>query len=166
MVRTLLVLIVPVLLLVGGYQLISGRLDPVPVDQEPALSAAQRAGVPVIEPTGLSEEWVPLSAVFQRADEGGTLRLGYLTPTGKPVQVVQSTLPSGSLLAAELSTDPDASTPDAEGTVTVGGATWQRYPGRPGEAALVRTDGALTVLVFGPAPVEELSELAEAFVRG
>jgi hypothetical protein len=157
LVISLLVLLVPVLVLVGGYQILAERDQPVPVAPDAEIAAAQRAGLEAVEPTGLDPQWVPVSAVFRQVDGGATLRLGYLTPQRAPVQVVQSSVTPERLLPQELVADP---TP--VGTVTAGGVTWQRYPGREGETALVRHESGHTVLVVGAAAEPELRELAAA----
>jgi hypothetical protein len=152
---SLLVLLVPVLVLVGGYQLVSGRTQPVTVDQTPAILAARGAGFEVAEPTGLGPDWVPVSGVFRTVDGGATLRLGYLTPAGEGVQLVQSTVAAARLLTEELTEDAAPA-----GTVEVDGIAWQRYPGRSGETALVLREAEHTLLVVGPAAESELRRLA------
>jgi hypothetical protein len=155
MVMSLLVLLVPVLVLVGGYQLVAGRTQPTEVDPSSAFIAAQSAGFEVAQPAGLEPGWVPVSAVFRNLEDGATLRLGYVTPDGDNVQLVQSTVPAPRLLAAELSDDAAP-----VGTVAVDGTAWQRYPGRSGEVALVLMEGDRTVLVVGQASESELRALA------
>lgn len=161
LILSLLVLLIPTVLLVGGYQLIAGRTEPVPVDQSQQIDAARRAGFDVTEPTGLSADWVPVSAVFRQAEDGATLRLGYVTPAGAPVQVVESTVPTDRLLVEELS-DRRGAPPAPTGAVTVAGATWERYAGPDGETALVRRDPDRTLLVIGRADESELQQLATA----
>lgn len=161
LVLSLLVLLIPTLLLVGGYQIISGRTEPVPVDQSQQIDSARRAGFDVAEPTGLGADWVPVSAVFRQEEGGATLRLGYLTPAGAPVQVVESTVPADRLLVRELS-DRRSGPPVPTGAVTVAGAAWERYAGREGETALVRREPERTLLVVGRADESELRELATA----
>jgi hypothetical protein len=158
---SLLVLVIPVLVLVGGYQLLAGRDQPVAIDQTPQITEAQRAGFDFSGPVDLSATWVPVSAVFRPVDGGATLRLGYVTPDGEPVQLVQSTVPAAQLLARELS---EVTSPS--GSVDVGGVEWQRYPGRPGEQALVLQVADRTVIVVGPAAESELTELAAAVATG
>jgi hypothetical protein len=152
---SLAVLLVPILVLVGGYQLISGRTQPVEVDPTSAIIAARSAGFEAVQPTGLEPGWVAVSAVFRTLDDGVTLRLGYVTPAGDSVQLVQSTVPESRLLAAELSED--AAVAD---TLDVDGTAWQRYPGRSGEVALVLRDADRTVVVVGKASESELRALA------
>lgn len=157
---SLAVLLVPVLLLVGGYQLVSGRTRPVEVDPAQELASAEAAGMAVATPTGLGEEWVPVSAAFQRVDSGLTLRIGYLTPAGPSVQLVQSTVPAEQLLPAEL---PEAAAP--AGTLDVGGQPWQLYQNRDGERALVLLEPDLTTLALGATTDAELHQLAASLHR-
>src|SRR5690606_25853315 len=160
LVLSLLVLLIPTVLLVGAYQIVAGRTEPVPVDQSQEIDAARRAGFDVAEPTGLGAEWVPVSAVFRQVEGGATLRLGYLTPAGAPVQVVESTVAADQVLVQELS---DGGTPPVPtGVVTVAGSAWERYPGRDGETALVRREPERILLVVGRADESELRQLATA----
>lgn len=155
---SLLVLVVPVLLLVGGYQVVAGRTGPVAVDPAPALASAEAAGVAVVTPEGLGEGWTPISAVFQEAGPGGTggtVRIGYVTPDGGSVQLVQSTIPAEELLPAELS---GAATPG--GQLELAGQAWQQYLTADRDPALVRLQPEQTVLVVGEASETELRELA------
>lgn len=152
---SLLVLLVPVVVLVGGYQVISGRDRPVAVDPAPELAAAIATGMPAVAPTGLDSGWTAVSAAFQERDAGATLRIGYATPDGGSVQLIQSTVPVEELLPAEL-----AGAGPPGGTVVVAGRDWQRYPSRPGQQALVLLEPELTTLVVGSADVAELTALA------
>jgi hypothetical protein len=155
LVISLLVLLIPLLVLVGGYQLLAGRNQPVQIDPSPQIREAQLAGFDFVAPTNLGDTWVPVSAAFRSADEGATLRVGYVTPDGEPVQVVQSTLPAGQVLANEL-----MSRALPTGSIDVAGTEWLQYPGRAGERALVLHDDALTVIVVGSTTDTELAQLA------
>lgn len=158
MVLSLLVLLIPVLLLVGGYQVLAGRNEPAGVDPAPALADARAAGLDAIEPGDLGEDWTLVSAVFQRPDGGGaTLRLGYAAPGDESAQVVQSTVPAEALLPGELR---EAGEPT--GSVRVAGEPWQRYETRPGERALVRLRPRLTTIVIGTAADPDLRTLASS----
>lgn len=162
MVFSLLVLLIPVLLLVGGYQLLTGRNEPVAADPAPALADARAAGLDVAEPEGLGSDWALVSAVFQRpGEDGATLRLGYAAPGGESAQVVQSTVPAEALLPDELH---DAGAPT--GSVEVAGEPWQRYETRPGERALVRLEPQLTTIVIGTAAEPDLHTLAASLAPG
>jgi hypothetical protein len=161
MVISLLVLLVPVVLLVGVYQVLAGRQQPVEVDPQPALTSAAAAGIEVAHPAGLPPGWVPVTAVFQPAGAGGTLRVGYVTPDGGSVQLVQSTLPVERLLPAEL---PEPAPP--AGTVDLAGRSWQVYPPRGGERAMVLLEPAQTTIVLGTTSEPELRDFAAALGPG
>lgn len=160
LVISLVVLLVPVFVLFGGYQLLAGRTEPLRVDQAEAIAEAEAAGLPVVTPAGLAEDWAPVSAVFRRGGGGLTLRLGYVTPEGAGVQLVQSTIPADRLLPAEL---PEVAVP--AGALEVAGGQWQRYQTEQGERSLVRLEPDLTTLVIGNAAEPELAALAASAHR-
>jgi hypothetical protein len=161
MVISLLVLLVPVVLFVGVYQVLAGRNRPVEVDPAPALAAAEAAGMEVAVPVGLSAGWVPVSAVFQPGEAGDTLRVGYVTPDGGSVQLLQSTVPPERLLPAELAVP---GPPDR--TVELAGRTWQEHPPRAGERALVLLEPDQTTIVRGTTSAAELRDFAAALGAG
>jgi len=155
---SLLVLLVPIALLLAFYQVVLGGDEPVRVDPAPAVAQARASGAfPVSEPTGLDSGWRPVSAVFQSADGGRTLRIGYISPEGRGIQVVQSNVPPDKLLPAELKGNGQA-----QGVTEVAGRDWQRYSARPGERALVLLEDRRTVLIVGDAAEGELRSLASA----
>lgn len=158
MVISLLVLLVPILLLVAFYRVVLGGDEPVRVDPAPAVAQARASGAfPVSEPTGLGAGWRPVAAAFQSADAGRTLRIGYVSPEGRGIQLVQSNVPPEQLLPAEL-----ASNGQAQGVTEVAGRDWQRYSARPGERALVLLEERRTVVIVGDAAEGELRSLATA----
>ena len=158
MVVSLAVLLGIVLLVVIGYRVLQNGEQPVVVDPAPTVAEAERVtDFPVGQPEGLPAGWRPLSATFGRAETGDTLRIGYLTPSGGGVQLVQSDVEPVALVAAELGPGPAL-----QGTETVGGRTWQRYSARKSEVALVLAEPERTVIVIGTAPVEEIRSLAAA----
>lgn len=159
MLISLLVLLLPVLVLFAAFQWVTGGGSPTRVDQEPALSAARASGLEAVAPRGLDDGWAPVSAVFQEADGGLTVRLGYLTPNGAGIQVVQSTVPVDALLEAELGAQARQ-----DGEVTLATGVWRAYHevrGGP-ERALVRLGPDRTTLVVGPASEAELRTVAAA----
>jgi hypothetical protein len=153
---SLLVLLVPVLLLIGGYQIISGRTQPLPTDPEEALAAGERAGIAVVAPEGLGEDWVPISAVFQR-EPAATVRIGYVTPSGDSLQLLQTLAPADQVLTREL---PEPRQPGGE--IELGGVTWQQYRGGAGQQAVVWLEPDRTVVVYGTAAIPELHTFAAA----
>ena len=158
MVLSLIVLLVPVLLVVLIYRVVQGGDQPVEVDTVPAVAQARAADAfPVAEPTGLSDDWRAISATFQKATGGQILRIGYVTPDGAGLQLIQSDAPPERLLPAELT-----KSGRAEGTIKIDGQSWQRYRARPGERALVLLERDRTVVIVGGAHEEEQRELAAA----
>lgn len=158
MALSLLVLLVPIALFVVFHQVFLNGNEPTVVDPAPVIAQAQSAGAfRVSEPTGLDPDWRTVTAKFQRSDDGQTLRLGYLTPSGKGVQVVQSNVPADRLLPVELT---DKSQP--QGVVELSGRTWQRYQARAGEWALVLLEPDRTIIVIGSVDEHELRHLAGA----
>lgn len=157
MVISLVVLLVPVLLFVGIYQVLAGRNQPVEVDPLPALASAAATGMEVVSLDQLPAGWVPMSAVFQPGEAGDTVRVGYVTPDGGSVQLVQSTVPAERLLPDEL---PEPVTP--AGTEELAGRSWQVYPPQDGERALVLLEPEQTLLVKGTTSAAELRQFAEA----
>jgi hypothetical protein len=156
MALSLAVLLVPIALVFGFYQLVLDGNEPPVIDPQPAVAQARAAGAfPVSEPAGLDGGWRPVTAVFRQEEGGQTLRIGYLSPSGQGVQVVQSTVPAEQLLSAELTTSAQP-----HGTVELAGRTWQRYRARPGEYALVLLEPDRTVIVVGSAEEGELRHLA------
>ncbi len=168
-VLSLLALIVPLLLLAGGYKVLFNGDHPIAVDPAGSYAAARGAGAfAVQEPRGLPAGWTVVSSAY--APEGGAasaggagvdaggavLRVGYVTPGGGGVQVIQSNQPPEVLLPAEL-----GATAAPGGLRAVGTRSWQWYPSlRAGAAALVTVDDNRVTIVIGTATEPELTALA------
>ncbi|MBL7254857.1 DUF4245 domain-containing protein [Actinoplanes sp. LDG1-01] len=156
MIMSLAVLLIPIALLLTFYRLVLDGDKPVSVDAAPTFQEAQRAGLfPVLTPAGLSDDWHTSTATFRRAENGATLRVGYVDPDKDPVQLVQSNVPSATLLPTEL-------TKEAErvGTFRSPAGVWQLYDTRPGEQALVLADQTRTIVIVGKTDVGNLETLA------
>jgi hypothetical protein len=155
---SLLVLLVPIALLLGFYRVFLNGDAPVVVDPGPVVAQARSADAfPVSAPTRLADGWHTTSASFRQVDGGRTLRIGYVTPGGGGVQLVQSDVPVEKLLPTELT---DAA--QSQGRAEIGGRGWQRYTARRGEQALVLLEPTRTVLIVGGASEAELTTLAAA----
>ncbi|PZM96451.1 MAG: DUF4245 domain-containing protein [Actinobacteria bacterium] len=158
LVISLLVILLPIAALFALHRFVLGGGQPVVIDPSPVVADAKSvAGFPISEPVGLDEGWRPTVASFRHVEGGRTLRIGYVTPRGAGVQLVQSSVPADELLPAELS---DEATP--QGATELGGRSWQRYSARPGERALVLLEPQRTVVIVGDAAEEELAALAAA----
>ncbi len=155
---SLLVLLIPIALLLAFYRGFLGGDEPNTVDPAPAFEQARSAGAfPVSEPTGLGDEWRAVRATYRTAEDGAILRVGYVTPEGRGLQLVQSNVPPDRLLPAELT---DEGRP--QGQADLGSGTWQRYTARGNEQALVLLEPQRTVIVVGDARDNELRALATA----
>ncbi|MEV1158935.1 DUF4245 domain-containing protein [Micromonospora chokoriensis] len=153
---SLLVLLVPIALLLAFYRGFLGGDQPTTVDPAPAIEQARSANVfPVSQPEGLGSDWSTVSARYQTVEGGANLRLGYLTPEGRGVQLLQSNVPAERLLPAELT---DQAQP--QGPTELAGRNWQRYTARDNQQALVLLEPNRTVIVVGDARDNELRELA------
>jgi len=156
MVISLLVLLVPIALVLGFGRIFLGADQPTQVDPAPTIQEARMANLfPVSEPAGLGDGWRTVRADFERGDTGASLRIGYLTPDDGGLQLVQSSVPAERLLPAELT---GAGQP--QGATELGGQSWQRYTGRPGERALVLLEPGRTVIVIGRVLEEDLRRVA------
>ncbi len=155
---SLLVLMVPIVLLLAFYRGFLGGDQPNTVDPASAFEQARSAGAfPVSEPTGLGEGWRTVRASYRPAEGGAILRVGYVTPEGRGLQMVQSNVPPERLLPTELT---DEGQP--QGQTDLGASTWQRYTARGNEQALVLLQPGRTVIVIGDARDNELREMARA----
>jgi hypothetical protein len=153
---SLLVLLVPIALLLAFYRGFLGGDSPTTVDPAPAIEQARSANVfPVSQPQGLRSGWSTVSARYQTVEDGANLRLGYLTPEGRGVQLLQSSVPADRLLPAELT-----SQGQPQGPTELAGRTWQLYTARGNQQALVLLEPTRTVIVVGDARDNELRELA------
>ncbi len=154
---SLLILLVPVAIIVALVN-IRGGSDVVVVDPGPAIAEATAAkSFPVAVPTGLGSSWRSVSAQFTRDPGGAVLRIGYVTPSGGAVQLIESDAALDGLLVRELG---DNSRPT--GTEPIGANRWNSYQVRAGELALVLPQAGRTIVIIGHADVGELRELAAA----
>ncbi|MEV4344835.1 DUF4245 domain-containing protein [Actinoplanes sp. NPDC049596] len=158
MAMSLLVLLVPIALLLIFYRTVLNGDAPITVDPAGSLQEAQKANVfTVLQPTGLGDDWHVSSASFRRETTGATLRIGYVDPDKDALQLVESNVPSATLLPTELTKD---AKPAGEFRSDAG--VWRLYDARPGEKALVLADQTRTVIVIGKSSVDDLEDFAGA----
>jgi hypothetical protein len=159
MVRTLLVILVPVLVLVF---VVARQPSPDPVrvvDWKPqaALAAAQ-APFPVVAPAGLEPSWRATSARYEAVPtqrEATWWHVGFLTPESTYASLDQSDARAGDFVRDVTAKG------SPTGQVVVGGTAWTRYESAgSGTRALVRPWGTSTVVVGGSAAWATLEHLA------
>jgi hypothetical protein len=157
MVISMLVLLLPIAILFAAHRLLLGGDQPAVVETQPAIAGARSAGAfPVAEPAvGPDQGWRPIRSGFRRVDDGATLRIGYVSPAGAGVQLVQSSVPADRLIPAELTADARPAEP-----TEINGRQWRWYAARPGEQALVLLEPERGILVVGAADRHELTALA------
>jgi len=147
------VLLVPILVILLVGRFFYGDSTTATADPSVALSGAARASMSPLPQGTVPDGWKLVSALYRN----GVLRLGYVTEHDKGVQLVQGKGGGTALVRAELT-----GSARQEGTVDVGGVSWQRWSGRPGESALVRPGDATTVIVVGPVGEDDLVKLITA----
>jgi len=149
------VLVVPLLVLMAFCRPQAADIETVDASRTYRAASAE-AKYPVREPAGLPSGWRATSASVNRLAGGPiTLRVSYITPSSKYIQVVQSDIPSETLIPQELGGG------KIQGRTEIGAVVWHRYAGRRGdETALVLLDPKVTVVVTGDAPVGELTAFA------
>ncbi|HET6479370.1 MAG TPA: DUF4245 domain-containing protein, partial [Actinoplanes sp.] len=148
----------PIALLLAFYRVFLDGDKPISVDPAPTVQEARQSNAfTVLTPQGLNDDWHTSSATFKRAENGATLRLGYVDPDKDPIQLVQSSVPTDTLLPTEL-------TKDAKplGNFRAGTGVWRLYSARPGEQALVLADQTRTVVVIGKTDTKNLEALVGA----
>lgn len=161
MVRSLAVLLVPVLVIMAIFTTAPQELPGTqPVDWQPVRDrAATEAAFPVLAPTNLPAGWVPNHVKWDPGHDGADQRwvVGWLSPEQVSFEIEQST------------TDPLTYLPKAtrdgvlDGTSTVLGQQWQRYRSADDRTrSLVRSEsgGKATTVVSADASYEALEAFA------
>ncbi|WP_436526397.1 DUF4245 domain-containing protein [Actinoplanes sp. HUAS TT8] len=154
MALSLVVLMVPIVLLLVFYRVVLGGDEPMTVDPASSIQLASREFT-VLAPTGLNSDWRVTAANFKREKDGATLRIGYVDPDDKPVQVVESTVPADTLVPAEVGREGKRT-----GAYRTDTRTWLVYSGRPDETALIFTEANRTVLIIGKTDRSNLEKVA------
>lgn len=86
MVISLAVLLVPVFVIIWMYRTLYGGDSVVTVDPTEAIASAERAGFTQLPPATAPEGWLIVTAQFR----DDVLRIGYLDPERRGVQLIQS----------------------------------------------------------------------------
>ncbi len=123
------------------------------VDYLAVVGPAQEAGLQVVYPPSLPDGWTPTSVAFDPGDRPAW-GVGMLTDDGKFVGVRQEDDDLDNLV--DFYVDEDAVEGD---TITVDGALvpeWQEWSDAGGDHAYAASIGDHEVLVYGPAPTDDL----------
>jgi len=156
MLRSVALLLVPVLAFVGYQTLLRDEPDPLPPVDYASAAAAARAEAPfdVLVPVALPEGWRATSVRYTAAPMA-QWHLGVLTEQNEYVGLEQIT---DSIDNAVATFAPGSS---AAGTTMLAGSRWDVLIS-DGRVTLVRQAGNLTTLVTGTAPQEVLSGYVES----
>ncbi|WP_415648522.1 DUF4245 domain-containing protein [Stackebrandtia soli] len=157
MLLSLAVLLVPIALIFGLWQFIGSDRQVSVVNASPTYQEAADAGLDVTEPQGLSEEWKTVSSMVNREDGEATLRVGYYTPSGAGMQFVVSEIDEVELTELVLRKNPQPT-----GVVETASREWSGYVTTDNNNALLSSGGGQTYIVYGDAPMDELSQFVEA----
>lgn len=142
-------------------------MEPKTVDyQQVGVDAQSGVDEPLAAPD-LPAEWTANRAELVADPADGVVRweIGFLTPDGEYIGLVQGVDANPSWVADQVRSAPGA------GTERIGGLTWAAYDRRdvddPGnvEYALVTTSGASTIVLGGTASDEEFAVLAAAIAK-
>jgi Protein of unknown function (DUF4245) len=127
--------------------------------------AAATVTFPVRKPS-MPRSWHPNSSstapVGTGAEADVVVRVGWLTPGGRYVQLSQSGARVPDLLGSETGAQ---AAPEKSGSVSVDGVSWATYPSRRDEQAWVATLDETVLLITGSGSDDEFRELASAVVR-
>jgi hypothetical protein len=154
MMLSLAVLLVPILVIIAIGRFLYGGSTTATADPETALRAASQASMQPLPVRTAPIDWKIVSAQYK----DGVLRIGYLPPSGKGVQLVQGT--DAGLISRELGDD---ARPDGE--VEAGGQIWSHWDARNSISALTRKQGLTTIVLLGSASSADLALLAATISR-
>lgn len=129
--------------------------------QQTYAQAVATTDLPLYGPVGLPDRWRSTSARLTDPEGPGTVLwfVGFVTPRDRFAAVQQSD-GDGPTFVRETTYEGRL-----DGTVTIGGAAWQRYVGSDNGdpvRSLVLPSSSSTVIVSGSASFEELQQLATA----
>jgi hypothetical protein len=124
-------------------------------------AAASTVDFPIRQPS-LPQDWRANSSSTSPVGAGASgsvvVRVGWLTPQGRFVQLSQSGGERGDVLAVETGRD----RAESRGEVDVDGMRWANYPGRDEEAAWVVAFDGVTTVITGNGSEEEFRLVASA----
>ncbi|HEY7173770.1 MAG TPA: DUF4245 domain-containing protein [Micromonosporaceae bacterium] len=159
MAKAVLVLLVPVIIAVVVYVFFFGGSNAIAIDPSGTYSEAQVAHVfPVVQPQGLPNGWKPVSSTFGVENGRHVLRVGYVTPGGSGIQLVESDGPAASAIS-----DAVGSSNPIGASVNLGGRNWGEVgAGNHDQRALIDTEKGYTIIVKGQVSENDLSTFASS----
>lgn len=148
----------------GGQDAKNSTAAPTRNPGEVLNSAARQVDFPLRNP-GVPGDWHCNSAGTERAGDGASasevVQLGWLTPDRGYLRLAQADTTAQALVKEETGAGSDA-TVSKQGTVSVGGVTWTKYPGRRDESAWVTSLSGVRVLITGSATPKQFHTMAAA----
>ncbi len=155
MAKAVLVLLVPIAILVAIYVYFFGGNNVIAIDpSETYNTAAASSNFTVVQPAGLPDGWKPVSAAYQ----DNLLRVGYVTPAGDGIQIVETSHPANRSISSEI-----GKTPSVAPVTTIGGVDWAQLTGEGDSIkALVSTVGTRTVIIKGDTDFATLARFASS----
>ena len=156
------------LVVIGGFLALrglvrdQGEVEVAPVDYQDAVAAAADAGLSLVHPRELPPGWKATSVDLGR-DESPTWAMGMLTDEGRFVGIRQEEESADDLAAVAL--DEDAVEGDEVALDSAIADTWTTWTDEGGDTGYAAEVGDETVLVYGSAPVEDLTTVVSLLQR-
>lgn len=171
MVRSLAVILVPLLVITVIFTRNIGDHPVVPVDYGPVLAQARaQAPFPVLAPVNLPSDWRPTTVSWTKLgapDPAGnpavrnTWKLGFLAPDSIYIAIAQGDLQTRDFIDATTR----SGVPD--GTSTVAGTRWERRVSQDGRTrSLLLSTPKVTSIVVGDTGYEALDAFAGTLRSG
>jgi hypothetical protein len=131
-----------------------------PVDYSQALATFEKVSPHALAPSGLSTGWVANTGQFtpRHGRSAPRLHIGWATPGELYVGLDETTGPAARLIRDVLG----RSGAKVDGTIVIGGLSWQHRRSDRGEDAYTATSGDVSVVVTGDGTPSQLRELLAA----
>jgi hypothetical protein len=156
------------LVVIGAFVALRGlgreqdEVEVVPVDYVEVVAAAADSGLSLAHPRELPDGWRATSVDLGR-DESSTWAMGMLTDEGRFVGIRQEEESADDLAAVAL--DEDAVEGEEVSLDSDVADTWTTWTDEGGDTGYAAEVGDETVLVYGSAPVEDLTRVVSLLER-